>query len=119
MTNYNLKEYKINLTKKVDYDDWKRFEDLADENPRLWEIFWCLSKDKNLIKKNNMCGVDYFEEALMPNLFIVMKKMWLEKDVKIPDIEIIMTLFITMIPKDRCNNCNCIEKKKTNYVDFR
>ena len=119
MTDFAFKEHKINLHHKIDVDEWSRFEDLADENPRLWEIFWCLCKDKPLIKKNKMCGVDYFENALMPNLFIVMKKMWVEKELKVKDVEILMSLFIAMIPKEKCENCNCVEKKTTNYVDFR
>ena len=119
MTDYNLKEYKINIKKELDYDNWQRFEELADENPRFWDIFWCLSKDKPLIVKQNMCGIDYFEEALMPNLFIVMKKMWVDGELQVSDVEIVMSLFINMIPKGKCENCNCVQKKNANYVDFR
>ena len=47
---YLRKKY-IDLSVPVDIDGWKRFEQLADENPSLWDIFWALSKDKKIIKK--------------------------------------------------------------------
>ncbi len=115
---YLRKKY-IDLSVPVDIDGWKRFEQLADENPSLWDIFWALSKDKKIIKKSGRCGVEYFDEALMPNLYLVMKNMWTNDNLDFEDLQIILSLFVQMIPKGQCENCDCETKTAIQYDDIR
>ena len=42
----SLKIKDIIKFKPVEYEDWKRFEYLADLDEGLWELFWKISEEK-------------------------------------------------------------------------
>ena len=99
---------KTNL--KIDIDRWERFEELADENTVLWEIFWGITKDKEKIKERQLCAIVYFYRFILPSLDEIFTKLLHENLASKDDIEIILSLYLKLIPKKTCDNCECIEK---------
>ena len=99
--------FPIKIKRKISIEDWELFEKLADETKSLWEIFWAISKDKNNIKNKNICAVYYLEEYVLPNLGPTMKHLVMNGLVDNKGLSIILSLFIKMIPKEKCQNCDC------------
>ena len=107
-------QIKTNLN--IDIDRWNRFEVLADENTELWEIFWGISKDKEKIKDREICGIVYFYRFILPSLDDIFTKLINKKEASKDDIEIILSLYLKLIPKETCESCDCIEKIEKNSV---
>tara|TARA_R110000824_G_scaffold149827_9_gene320179 strand:- start:71 stop:436 length:366 start_codon:yes stop_codon:yes gene_type:complete len=105
---------KTNL--KIGIERWERFEVLADKNTVLWEIFWGIAKDKEKIKERELCAIVYFYRFILPALDEVFTKLLSKEQANKDDIEIILSLYLKLIPKEICEDCDCIEKIEKNSV---
>ena len=99
--------FPIKLKKKLSLEDWELFEQIADKEKRLWDIFWNISKDKESIKTQNMCALYYLEDFVFPHLGKVMKSLVFSGEVDNRGLSIILSLFLNMIPKQKCKECDC------------
>ena len=100
--------FPLKLKPTLSVEDWDLFEELADKNKKLWSIFWNISKDKERIVEENMCALYYLEEFVFPHLQGVMKSMVYGGGIDNNGLSIILSLYINMIPKKKCENCKCV-----------
>ena len=113
----------INIDKDIGIKEWERFEELGDSKEELWEIFRNICNDKKNIIKRNMCRVEYFSDYVMPSLEEPMRNFITEKNITKTDIEIILALYTKLLPKTKCDTCDCvncfIKKMSKHYkLDF-
>ncbi len=111
MMNYNVI---LNINKNIGVKEWERFEVLADDSQDLWQLFWYISGDKEKIIKNNMCAFKYFADYIMPTLEIPIRRFLEEDKLLKTDIETILSLYIKLLPKTKCEECdglNCFIQK--------
>ena len=91
---------------KIGLDEWARFEEMSDEFDFLWKMFWTISSDKKELKYHNICKRGYFEVYVIPNLVPQLRLMTnVIEDAD--DLDIILSLFLQLIPDKACSNCNC------------
>ncbi len=109
-----IKRRIINLRKKIDIDAWNKFEEIADTEPKMWEIFWTISKDKKEIEKNKICRNFYFQRFVLSSLYEPLMKLSSSQQITTEDIEIIFSLFIKMLPKYECQDCECVSEPVEN-----
>ena len=102
--------HRIKIHKKIGVKQWERFEELADEKDDLWKIFWAISNDKGIVKKEKICAIQYFNKFVLPSLERPMLEWAEEKNLTTNDIEIILSLYVNLIPKEECENCDCTER---------
>lgn len=105
---------KTNLN--INIDRWERFEELADEHTLLWEVFWGISNDKDKIKERDVCAIVYFHKFILPALDNLFSQLLLKNKLSKDDVEIVLSLYIKLIPQDVCKECDCAEKISTNTV---
>ena len=101
----------VNLKRKIDIEEWLRFEEIADEEPSLWKVFWDISSDKEQIESNNICRNFYFNRFILSNSYNPLMKLTTDNQLTTDDIEIIFSLFLKMVPEFECENCDCVHHK--------
>ena len=99
--------FPIKIKKKISVEDWEIFEKLADKNKKLWYIFWNISSDKERIVKKDICALYYLEEFVFPHLSEVMRKIVFEGETDNNGLSVILSLYLNMIPKNKCKECEC------------
>ena len=107
--------FPIKIKKELSLEDWEKFEEIADSEKKLWDIFWHISKDKKTIKEKNICALFYLEDYVFPHLGDVMKSLVHSGKVDNSGLSIILSLFLNMIPKDKCQGCDC-EMDKDDWI---
>tara|TARA_Y100000768_G_scaffold333879_1_gene274236 strand:+ start:28 stop:357 length:330 start_codon:yes stop_codon:yes gene_type:complete len=98
----------INLNRKIDLDEWNRFEELADAEPSIWETFWTISEDKTEVEENKICRNFYYSKVVLQMLHRPMTQLVGKNKITKDDIEIIFSLFNKMVPKYECEDCECM-----------
>tara|TARA_R110001599_G_scaffold350676_2_gene581194 strand:+ start:89 stop:442 length:354 start_codon:yes stop_codon:yes gene_type:complete len=102
---------------KIGWDEWTRFEQMSDEFEFLWEMFWVIINDKKEIEDNQICKRGYFELYVIPNL--VPKLRFMTSVIEdADDLDIILSLFIQLVPEIKCVDCNCgvIKSEINDYI---
>tara|TARA_B100000287_G_scaffold406589_1_gene431182 strand:+ start:176 stop:547 length:372 start_codon:yes stop_codon:yes gene_type:complete len=94
--------------KDIGVSEWERFEQLADIDGRLWDVFWTVSKDKERVKNEKLCAFSYFSELVFPKLLPIVKFLDVaENYVEQDDINIIVGVLFRLVPSLKCEKCNC------------
>ena len=101
--------YPLDVTKRIGVKEWSRFEDLADDKEDLWTIFKDICEDKKTLIEKEMCGFDYFQNYVMPHLETPIKSFLDENKLAKNDIEIIISLYLKLLPKNECKTCGSYE----------
>ena len=104
----------INLQKEIDIDAWNRFEEIADTEEKMWEIFWTISKDKKEIENNKICRNFYFNRFVLSSLYEPLMTLSNKQQIHTEDIEIVFSLFLKMLPEYECNECECVSEPVDN-----
>lgn len=103
--------FAVNLKRKIEIDEWLRFEEIADREPSLWKVFWDISSDKNQIESNKICRNFYFNRFILSSSYNPLMKLSTENILTTDDIEIIFSLFLKMVPEFECEDCDCVHHK--------
>jgi len=94
--------------KPIEYEDWQRFEYLADLNLGLWKIFWKISNEKKMIKEEKMCAYSYFSTLVFPDLLGTIEMLDEEEGtLEQADVNIIVAVLFGLVPQTTCDNCEC------------
>ena len=104
----------LNLRKEIDIDAWSRFEEIADREEKMWEIFWTISQDKKEIESNKICRNFYFNRFVLSSLYEPLMKLSHNNEIHAEDIEIVFSLFLKMLPKYECDECECVSEPVEN-----
>ena len=99
--------FPIKIKSEISVEDWEVFEELADNHKRLWDIFWNISNDKKNVIKKDVCAIYYLEEIVLPNLAPTMEYLVKGGHIDNNGLTVILSLFINMIPKEKCKHCSC------------
>jgi|TARA_R110000823_G_scaffold309032_3_gene433001 hypothetical protein len=102
-------EIKCNINTEIGVEEWERFEELADDKEYLWKIFHSIINDKKLIESENLCGTKYISQYIMPELEEPIRDFIYERKINRRDIEIILSLYIKLLPKNECEFCDDLD----------
>mgnify|MGYP003115042609 CR=1 FL=1 len=100
----------LKLRKKINVEEWNRFEEIADIEEKLWDVFWTISKDKKEIEKNKICRNFYFQRFVLASLHDPLLNLSEKQILTTTDIEIVFSLFLNMLPKYECEDCECVSE---------
>lgn len=103
----------------IGINEWTRFEELADREEFLWNMFWTIAGDKKELSYHKICKRGYFEVFVIPALVPRLKIMSFHNLVEdADDLDIILSLYLKLIPERDCVNCNCqkIEANLNEYI---
>ena len=93
---------------KIGWDEWSRFEEMSDKDEFLWDMFWTIAGDKKELAHHKICKRGYFEVYVIPKLIPRLRGLSIYSIVRnINDFDIILSLFLQLIPDRDCENCNC------------
>ena len=106
----------IKTNRKIGLAAWERFEELADKHETLWNIFWGIAHDKKKIKERDICAIVYFQKFILPAVETIFSELVHQKEIDKNDVEITLSLFLKLIPNEKCKNCDCLEKIKKNKL---